>query len=664
MELQYNKSRLFKRSLLTLAITTGSAASWATPLNWDNVRDGTFYLFPQGTASLQLNWQDAVGLAAQNEDHLFLLNRKGGLNKSWTLGADKISGSDSTSLTETGPYQLEIAAYSARRFNVKANNSTVIFQPPKGHYAMDTNQTDAELFFKVKANEQAKLGGKYYRGITALEAVRLSDNKKITLTLNQSYQYGYQYDLIDLPSSSSDQVWKLTLKGQGGRPAFWLDGTDNYFAQTATGLDTSVNLEIPGTTNLVLSSSLLGATPKLGMYGYYYDTPNKANNPPAAAITELLKTKPKVVSLYALYDSLIRDPARMDAPLAQYKTDGIEQTITLVSGSGYSGSTNIIADNSEVRAGIGKWLDAIIRANYPGTHYLAIADEPNFSYSNYQSYENAVVSLSSFINNYPGARQAGVRVIAPASSRFTETPPTELDAVTTERRGSKWAEQLLNNYPNALDALAWHEWMVYDLLDTRRYRTEVQTAASLVGKKTDGSPRIPLLIDQTNIGPGNSTSDYEQNTLFAAMWWASAVINASQDGLLSAFSFFPGVDDTNHHKGIMNSDFQLRPVGYAQQFVAKHWLAKVQKLTNDAFEVDAMAMSEGTQRRVLGVNKAPYRTQNVSLGGTGVPCNNSSLKLTVFNKWGEYERSTSCSNGKVTFTVPGETIFALSWTAQ
>ncbi|PXF32874.1 hypothetical protein WH50_02170 [Pokkaliibacter plantistimulans] len=650
--------------MLTFAIAIGSSASWAAPLNWNSLREGTFYLFPQGTTDLQLSWEDAVGRASQDEDHVYLLNRRGALSQSWILGTDKTNGSDTAVLNDKGPYQLEITGYSARRFSVVSNSSNIVLQPPKGRYFMDTSQTDAELYFKVKANEQAKLGGKYYRGITALEAVRLSDNKKVTLTLNQSYQYGYQYDLADLPTSSSDQLWKLTLKGQGGRPAFWLDGTNNYFAQNTAALDEDINLYTVGTVGLTLNNTVLGNTPLLGLYGYYYDTPNKANNPPSAALAEILKTKPKVISQYAIYDSLTRDPSRMDAPLAQYKADGVEQTITLISGSGRDGSTSITEDNGDIRTGISKWLDAIVRANYPGPHYLAIADEPNFRYPDYATFEKAVVSLSEFINNYPGARQAGVRVIAPASSRFTETPPTTLDVKSTERRGVQWAAQLLKSYPSTLDALAWHEWMVYDLLDTRRYRTEVQTAASLVGKKTDGSPRIPLLIDQTNIGPGNSTSDYEQNTLFAAMWWASAVINASQDGLLSAFSFFPGVDDTNHHKGIMTSDFQLRPVGYAQQFVAKHWLTKVQKLNNDAFEVDAMAMSDGAQRRILGVNKAPYRVQNVTLGGTGVPCNNSSLKLTVFNKWGEYERSTSCSNGKVTFTVPGETIFALSWTAQ
>lgn len=82
------------------------------------------------------------------------------------------------------------------------------------------------------------------------------------------------------------------------------------------------------------------------------------------------------------------------------------------------------------------------------------------------------------------------------------------------------------------------------------------------------------------------------------------VINASADGLLDMLNWFQAADEPDYPKGMLAqrsaSQFSLKPVAVAQQFIARHWLANVQALDNPAFEVDALAMSEAGRHSLLG----------------------------------------------------------------
>jgi hypothetical protein len=106
----------------------------------------------------------------------------------------------------------------------------------------------------------------------------------------------------------------------------------------------------------------------------------------------------------------------------------------------------------------------------------------------------------------------------------------------------------------------------------------------------------------------------------------------------------------------------LKPVGFAQQFIQQHWLANVVRVENDAFEVDVLAMADDAQRSLLGVNKGK-RLQHVNLAGTTCPLLKGSLRY-----FGADNRSRDapfdCQNGRVSFDLPGETLFALGWSAS
>src|SRR5690606_5426120 len=145
-----------------------------------------------------------------------------------------------------------------------------------------------------------------------------------------------------------------------------------------------------------------------------------------------------------------------------------------------------------------------------------------------------------------------------------------------------------------MDALAWHEWRVRDLLATGRNRQSVAAAARRVGLDDHGRPRTKLLLDRDNVVCGAVLSPGEQVRHFAALWWASVVINSSQDGLLELLSWLQAADEPDYPKGMLRMDesgsFQPKPVAQAQALIARHWLPQVQELANDAFEVDALAL--------------------------------------------------------------------------
>jgi hypothetical protein len=225
---------------------------------------------------------------------------------------------------------------------------------------------------------------------------------------------------------------------------------------------------------------------------------------------------------------------------------------------------------------------------------------------------------------------------------------------------------LLAESGDKIDALAWHEWMIRDLLATRVYRDSVRKAAELVGLDAQGRPRKALLLDQTNMSSGASLSPYDQETHYASLWWASVIINASQDGLLDMLGWFQADDEPEYPKGMFRvlgeNEFELKPVGLAQQFIRKHWLHDVMRLENDAFEVDVLAMSAGLQRSLLGVNKGS-RLQRVSLAGAECPLTQGLLRYFGADNRSR-DASFKCLEGRISFDLPGETLFALSWSTS
>jgi len=623
---------------------------FAAPMQWGDIRDGSLYLQADRPDTVTVRWVPAWQAEA-NEEHIYLLDGQGKLQGERLIKASETRGSQSWPLLPGAvSYRLEIPGYSFRSYRVEHDDKTVaLFSPAKVHFSVETGNGD-ELFFQVAPGEHAVLNGKYHGGVSALQAQRMDDGQQRSLAL-KPYRAYWQFDQVALPVSDQPQVWRLRLQGSG-KAAFWLDGTANLFAQNPQQLQPL--REEPGQVRLTLHDKVLGRTPDLGIA-----LPNLM--PPAASHAALDALKPSAASYYSYVDVTSKNTRVADPVRQLYQTRfGIRQDITLLAGTGRQ--ANLRAD-VQSNNGLEAWLAGTRALGGQGTHYIGFADEPNLNYSSYEDYRAIFVSMARQVRSDPANAKAGVRIAMPASSRFINGPFTRNAA---DKRGIDWARRLLSESADQVDALAWHEWMIRDLLATRVYRDNVRRAADLVGLDAKGQPRKALLLDQTNLSSGSALSPYDQETHYTALWWASVVINASQDGLLSMLNWFQAADEPPYGKGMVrihdDGRFELKPVGLAQQFIARHWLPQVLQLDNDAFEVDVLAMAGDTQRALLGVNKGT-RLQRVDLSGAKCPLNQSALRF-----FGADNRSRdipfACENGRVRFELPGQTLFALNWSAS
>ncbi|QBZ90753.1 hypothetical protein EPZ47_19205 [Pseudomonas viciae] len=617
---------------------------------WTGIRDGSLYLQTDRPDSLTVRWVPAWQADA-NTEHLYLLNGQGHLVGERLIKADQERGEQQWPLLPgAASYRLEIPGYSFRRYAIEHDARTrALFSPAKVHFSAEAHDGD-ELYFKVQPGEQAVLAGKFHGGVRGLQARRVGDNKELTLAL-KPYRAYWQFDQVALPVANVEQIWRLHLQGNG-KVAFWLDGTANLFAQTPAQLQPL--RQDPGQVRLTLVNNVLGPTPKLGISLPYVMPP-----PSSYAVIEALK--PQSATYYSLVDITAGKPDYEDRFRRLYQDRfGITRDITLLAGS--QRQADLRADRISM-SGLQAWLQSTRAMGGKGLHYLSFADEPNLNYADFASYQQLFESMADQVRANPANARAGVRIAIPASSRFTNGPLAENAA---DKRGIDWAQRLLAKFGDQVDALAWHEWMIRDLLATRVYRNSVRRAADLVGLDNNGRPRKALLLDQTNISSGSSLSPYDQETHYAALWWTSVVINASADGLLDMLNWFQSADEPEYPKGMVrvleNQRFELKPVGLAQQFIQQHWLDQVLRLDNDAFEVDVLAMASDARRTLLGVNKST-RPQQVSLDGAFCPQVNAELVY-----FGPDNRSQSaafnCEAGQIRFLLPGETLFALSWTAS
>ncbi len=637
-----------KPILILLAALMAESAT-AADLNWQALRDGTLYLYPRDTQTLKLSWAPAWQAQA-NPERIYLLDGRGRLQADRAIAASETQGQQQWTLSKAAsPYRLEIPGYSFRDYKIShADSVAAMLEPVKLHLSADVGP-GVVLYFMTRAGEHAVLSGKYHGGVQALQAKRLADRQQVRLNLT-AYDTYSRFDQISLPVSKQDEVWQLTLEGSG-KAAFWLDGTANLFAQRPEHLQPLRWAQ--GEVNLKLHDIALGPTPLVGVALPYAE-------PPQSAYTALDLLKPQSAGYYSFVNALAEQPERERAFLQTYQQRfGVKNSVTLLARSGRQA---VLEADTVTLTGLAIWLENS-RALTGGLRYVAFADEPNLNYPDFDSYERYFAVLSQQVREDTEARAAGVRIAMPASSRLLNGPTRD---GADQRQGLDWAERMLARHGKDIDALAWHEWMVRDLLATRSYRDTVRAAAKLVGLDEQARPNKALLLDQTNISSGSSLSPYEQDTHYSSLWWASVVINASQDGLLDMINYFQAADEPDYPKGMLRDDglggYDLKPVGLAQAFIARHWGNRVMKMDNSAFEVDALALDASAEgaalRRVLGVNKTP-RQQIVRL--ESVPCT-SKVSLTLFGQDNtERVGSWRCDQSTVSFTLPGETLFSMDW---
>lgn len=617
--------------------------AFANQVEWHNIRDGAFIIEPHTNDILNIEWSPAW-LTDANSDELYLINSNGELVENIYIPKNNSKGKHSIAINnKDGAYRLIVPGYSFRSFNIShSSQTTSLFEPNKLHFSLDI-QPQSVFYFKSLKNSKVIFSGKYYSGANKIFLQRLSDNLTLHLYLSNHSDYSI-YDSLKLPLSENDQLWKVSFNNTG-KISFWLDGSENLFSLNKENLDPKKPLK--AYTRISLTGETVGLAPDIGVALPYVNPPDNSHN--------LIKSfNLKSANFYSLVDVITKKPERELQFRALYLDKfNIKNNITLLAGNHRKA---VLKANAETLNGLTKWVEDTLLLDSSAKHYIAFADEPNLNYSSYNEFSSYFESMLTHLKSIPNVYDSGIQVAIPASSRFLDGP---FRPSAHTRLGIDWSQRLLTKHSTDIQAIAWHEWMIRNLYSTRRYQDSIKAAAQLVGLNNNGRPNKALLIDQTNISSGSTLSPYEQDTHYAALWWASVIINASQTGLLDMLNWFQIADDPNHMKGLLSisdsDQFSLKPVGKAHIFLNEKWLKNVKKLDNSSFEVDVLYTQEKNDHQLIGVNKSTREHWlSVDLNTTCPP----NINVKVFDKNSNiYNVSSSCSSGTLNFKIPEQSIF-------
>lgn len=624
--------------------------SFASQADWQSIRDGAFFIMPENEETLTIEWRDAW-LSNANNEEIYLINNNGELAEKIKIDKSSSSGRKNINIIkEQSPYQLIIPGYSFRNYRITHSEDTIsLFEPSKVHFSVDIPR-QAVVFFKSPKYKRTTFSGKYHAGATRVTLQRLRDNFIVKLDLEKYEEY-QKFNSIQLPYSASDDIWQVSFNNSG-KVAFWLDGTENLFALAPTQLNP---VSLPDAqTEIVLTGQKSGLSPDIGVALPYI-------NPPSYSYALFDSLHIKSASFYSFVDVIGRNPEleRKFRNLYDQRFN-IKNNITLLAGTQRKA---VLQANSETLNGLTLWAEESARLDSTANHYISFADEPNLNFNSYSEFSTYFSKMLAQLKNLPHLSHSGIKVAVPASSRFLDGP---FRSSADSRLGIDWAKRLLTEYGEDIQAIAWHEWMTRNLYATRRYQDSINAAAELVGLDVNGRPKKALLIDQTNISSGNSVSPYEQETQYAALWWASVIINASQTGLLEMLNWFHIADEPDHKKGLVavsdQGQLQLKPVAQAHAFLTENWLKNVNKLDNSSFEIDAMHSQNNRSNQLIGVNKATRKHQMTIKINEDCP---STLSLSIFDAESTiHDTEYICTGKTLSFNLPERSIFKAEWVSE
>lgn len=628
-----------------------------------NLRDCTMYIRPVVDDNLTISWKPAYNPDA-HEETLWLLDNAGNQVCEIRIYESEKEGSRTVPIKANEAYKLVVPGYSHRNFALTFNDSCVWLMEPAKLQFMGSLASNPRFYFKILPGEVATLCIKdYTRGpidsLYGAVLTRMEDDMVLDFTCSPKEWY-YQYDSWALPvEPEGTQSWRVDFKGVG-RAAFWLDGIPNLFTDRLSWynrLDFDNN-DVAAAVPTMVPANSIGFVPNLGHYMPYTVIPPYVR-PALAALNA------ECACIYSIVDVLAVNPNWEDV-FRRYmsETMGLKADYTIQARNGRDAYLDYNL-HQDVRLATDHWVKCMARINDGRDHYIAPADEPNYNYPTFESYRTAFYNWAMFIKTHPQYAASGAKIMAAASSRFDHGPNTTNSSAT---KGYLWARDIIDLYPDLVDAVVWHEWTVRGLLNLRQYGKSVELAYTL-----SDNGRRRLAIEQTNTAGGSSVSLYDQNTHFASMWWAAVFIACTRTGKLNDLMWFPIADELSHPKGLLYASddavpvYTLKPVGLFHQWLSQHLVgstdSKVYPIEQVRIEVDLVCFSNVkagvTRQFIMGLNKSP-RTYTVFLTGFAWaqpyklefwnPNSTTTIVTPTFVPGDQY----------LTFDLPAETIFILS----
>ena len=625
-------------------------SSVAFSQTWPDVRDGVIYIKNQPTpmnskSVIAISWSDAW-ISESQEDHVYLQEPNGKLVGRLDLNEDNTPGKKFFEIVKSGDYRLEVAGANYRNVTISIQDDIpTVFEPVKIHKSISLPKS-GKIYFSVPKGKSFRFSGKRYGAISTFYVESLSSRKRYKLALNKKTYY-WQYDHVVVPAADKDDVYEVTWNGNG-KVSFWLDDIPNIFALKQDNLFFPVlNL---GAAKIDISNEIVGDMPEIGVaLPYVY--------PPKETWSAINSWQLQSANYYFFADDLKTSPNRDMSFLDLYEnTFDIRTSNSILANTGRD---TVLKPTDSLKSRLSDYLKDRHSLSLLSNNFVALADEPNLNYSNYEHFDQYFSSLASFIKNHPDPMVSNTKLAVPQSSRFLNGPTRK---GADKRIGIHWAEKLVSNYGQWIDAISWHEWLVRDLIDTTRYADAVTRASELVEKYSETlNDSTALIIGQTNISSGLSLSPYEQETFFAALWWTSVVIQSSLPGKLDQIMWFKAADDPVYKKGLIHitkNGYIHKPVSEAMVFINSNIFPFVMNVSNEHPDIDVLVtLSEDKKTAfILGVNKSKrdiYVDMNLAAAGKIV-------EMRGLNEHGIVKVDiSSASNKALSGVIPKETIFSI-----
>lgn len=633
------------------------------------LREGTFHIKPTVNSNLKLHWK-AVYLAESNGDTLWLQDDKGDLISEIRIYEGDNEGDRTMPLEAGKNYRLVIPGYSYRNFDVTFEEEAYwVWEPVRVHW-MGSMGNNSRWYFNLEAGEEATFCMKDYNAgpIESPYGATLTclyPDLTVNFVLEKKPEF-YEFNSVTLPVQPNACVWRVDIRG-GGRTGMWLDGVPNYFSQRS-----SRYYRPPVNNNTVVTGapSFLAGTDvgKMPYFSHYhgYQTLDKGG----ANLGELFKrTKPQSANIYTILDVIYARPHFEDVFRDEMTSKyGIKRDYTICAISGRVADLDFV-NNPVAIGGLNNWIDNIHRINDGQEHYIAPIDEPNLNFNTFEEYAATFLAFAQLVRNNPKSEEARIKISAPSTSRFTRGITSGSDP----HKGSDWGRQIVELYPEYVDAITWHDWTVHGLLNVRQITEDIEAAYEM----SNGGARR-LCLEQTNTSGGSSVSLYDQNTQRAQLWWAGNYIAGTRTGKMDDMMWFLDQDDEGHPKGLFYTHpdapdpanyYSMKMVGLFQEWFVKYVteasIGRVFDIDQPKLEVDFTAFTNikggVTRKFIMGVNKSE-RSYDVRLEGFNLG-NGPDIKLDIWKPDGTAGTITPTINTGTqvcTFTLPPETIFVLS----
>ena len=656
----------------------------------NGLRDSTLWVRGSQGDVITLSYKDWYA-GDSTTNYIYFQGPDGELLKQITTNPFTPRGRVELSLSRGGgDYRIELPGYFHRQAKITVPETvSLMLEPAKFHFSLHPEKVP--LYFNVPGDVSSfTLCARYFKGASAIHLFDPRGREQGTLILSRS-PGTLAFDTLPVERPAPG-TWRIAFQGKG-KVGFWVDGIPNLFASRPD--DLFVPEMKPGRVRFTGTGRIV---PR-GLIGAFMVLPSKSPK-----IFERIRYM-GLQSLNYYIDHEWREPWNPNYPLGGDNDDpdtlasrgfkwedrriefyrhelGVQISSIFDSKSSWLGIPKTIEQQREFAEFTLAYIHHFNEDTSQAIRWFSPWDEPNLKELTLDQYVSLVRQIGKRLESE--TQPEAVRQTSLLAGTFSGL---ESSNQGPDRIGRDWITSLYTNLDAYVDGIAFNYWDRKDLCESWRFRNAVSTAAHIMAAHdSDGRAMEEIVINQTSMSPGTSSSPYEVNTQFGALWLAGAICNGFADGLLNGFHYFTTVDDQQHMKGLIYGEtppaplpyaphplpFEIKPMGHAMAMITRSLLDDVVVLDNTSLEVDALLTLDARKKRLglIAVNKF-NRSTRIEIN-TPLPEVFSNITLSVSTQKldsstpepqaaGESRKITLVSPFVFAYTLAPQTLYSFSF---